>query len=205
MERPDMNRLAASNRRRRATGLASLFARYLILAAVPLSVGALCACDDDDDTPTEVQPDVQAAVDRILANNGFRSDGDGDGVVDALDGYSGNDYGDDDRDGWANWVDLAPQDGSRAVPLSATQYETAEQAEDARRQTIQQRNAEILAANNQALEIINEQLDRQAKDQDTDNIPDLYDTQPNMRFDGDEDNDDTPNGRDILPLNPGFD
>jgi hypothetical protein len=187
----------------------SVLAQCLILAAVLLSVVALGACGDDnggttDETPPEPQQDVQAAIDRTLANNGFRTDGDNDGVVDALDRYSGDDYGDDDRDGWANWVDLAPQESSRAVPPAATQYQTPEQVVDAQEQAIHQKNAEILAANNRALEFINQQLDRQAKDQDTDGIPDLYDPQTYMRFDGDDDNDDIPNGRDILPLDPSY-
>jgi hypothetical protein len=205
-----MNSLArAWNCRDRSTGLVSALARHLILAAVLLSVVALGACGDDDgptadETPPEVQQDVQAAIDRILAENGFRSDGDNDGVVDALDRYPGDDYGDDDRDGWANWIDLAPQESSRTVPPAATQYQTPDQVADAQERAIHQKNAEILAGNGRALEVINQQLDREAKDQDTDGIPDLYDPQTYMRFGGDDDNDDTPNGRDVLPLNPGY-
>jgi hypothetical protein len=153
------------------------------------------------DADSDCVPDVR---DKAPGQNDFTFDEDGDGVAIALDRFQGNDFGDEDGDGWANWIDRAPNNPETTTTQVPPASESQDQVAEAERQRLIA-EADRLANENLKLQFLNDQLDREAKNSDTDDIPDLYDSQPYLDYSDDEDNDDTPNGRDQFPLNPGYD
>jgi hypothetical protein len=190
--------------------------RVVVGAALLLFLTLFAAgCGDEDESTSTTAPDVQAAVCRILANvdadcdrvpnftdqhsgaNDWDFDSDSDTVADPLDRYAGDDYGDDDGDGYANRFDLFPQDQTQTVPAIAAS--NAQQQVDAERQRLEE-EARRLQNDNLARQAILDYEERHSQDTDSDGVIDLYDTQLTLDYDADEDGDGYSNGHDRFPI-----
>jgi hypothetical protein len=149
--------------------------------------------------------DVIDSADKSPGQDDFQVDSDGDGASDALDRFAGDDYGDADGDGRANWVDLQPLSAATTVSPATTQPPTPTQAADVTREAVLNEQASKLNDENAALQGLIDQADRELRDTDGDQISNIYDTQPFNRFGDDDDGDGTSNGRDQFPLSDSAD
>lgn len=201
-------KLESRSRRPAAFGSAVLIALSL----------ATAACEQSD---ARFQSQVAESVCRILASAGdadcdglhdsrdpnpglddWTLDADGDTVADPIDRYAGDDFGDADRDGYANAVDVAPLNPGQTIATLIADANAQSLAAHQRDALIDQAEALELANRSAGLEVVNAYLDRQARDSDGDGQIDLFDTQPFLPFDDDDDLDGTSNGRDLFPYDP---
>jgi hypothetical protein len=198
----------------RGVRLSSLMTSFMLLG--------LSGCGEDERQGSPA-PDVQAATceivqavdndcdgvrdasDRHPGLNDWQFDSDGDRVPDLLDKFNGDDLGDADGDGWANWADASPN-GNR-VGVTGTlgdliaQSQTAQGAAEAVRQQRLHDLNNSLVQTDVGQRIVAEAWDNlpSSRDSDGDQVSDLYDTQTWMRYGDDHDGDGIVNGRDDSP------
>lgn len=201
-------------RRFRQTRAAEVTALGLALAT-----GALSACGPDDDDKITLttgepvdspEPDVvcqlQQRVGDTNCDGRVDADTDEDGIADPLDRYEGGyDYGDDDRDGYANWIDGEPLDSGATVG-TLPDPDAADEADAERLRLLEARLSD--QGNHEAvqrmLEIYQEADEafrqyQEGIDTDYDEIPDYRDVQPDLHRGYDEDGDRWENQDDFYP------
>lgn len=183
-----------------------------MLGAIALAMLALGfpGCDEDKQREEEEARAVVCRLWKLLGDTNcdgkVEADADRDGIVDPIDRYPyGNDFGDDDLDGYANWVDLEPFSPQSTVPAPVPSTEEQELAT----QRELEAEAAKLARGNEERQIVLEQMEREAErleaeDADSDGTPDYYDPQPELHAFGDVDRDGVYNDDDLFPYSDGY-
>jgi hypothetical protein len=132
--------------------------------------------------------------------NDWLVDTDGDTAPDPIDRYAGDDYGDDDGDGWSNWFDSAPLDRTVAEMIArANSQDQVQIAQGLIEATATERG---LAPGVSALEVLATVMTVQGHDRDGDLTLDAWDTQATLDARDDWDGDGESNGGDLFPGDP---
>ncbi len=195
-------------------------AEYGAVTAAMLAV-VLPGCDHDEGTtPTTrttttelrgVPCQLWDALGDVDCDGVIERDTDDDGIPDPLDRYPGGyDYGDDDGDGYANWIDADPLSADSTVESLPESGDAP--AVDDRTDWEAELESQVGAADQEAVQTL---LDgyremqeaheeyQEGLDTDYDTIPDYQDPQPDLHWNRDQDGDGFYNHEDYFPTDDG--